>query len=413
MKYDLTKPWKSLDKWQEDVLRCETNICLRSGRQCGKSTIISILAAERAIKNQNFTILIAACVLDQAELIFRKTKEYLEEKYENRIKGRVTLHYLGLKNGSKILCRAIGDTGEGIRGYTADLIIIDEAAFVNERVWSAITPIISVSKGKMILLSTPHGRQGYYYECFSDKNYTSFHVSALDCPRHTKKFLDEARKRMTKVEFATEYLGEFIDEFREYFTQEWIDNVCVLEKENVKGNHTLGIDVARLGKDETTFEVFKIGKVIKQVENIFLNKTLGHEIESKIRQLKNIYNLDRKSIGFDSAGVGGGTFDYIIRDPELKRCMVALENATRPIDAYGNKKKLLKEHMYKCLKDMGERGELKLLKDEAVIQSLKSIQFEFKDNGEIKFWGVYDHITEGIIRGVWLAKDKSLNIYIY
>ena len=416
MDYNLARPWETLDDWQREVLKTEGNICLRSGRQVGKSTIISIKAAEEALKKPNQLILIAACVLDQAELIFRKTREYIEARYKTQIVGRVTLHFLELKNGSKILCRAIGDTGEGIRGYTANIIIIDEAAFVNERVWSAITPIISVSHGKMILLSTPHGRKGYYYNCFSDKDYTSFHVSALDCPRHTKEFLDKAEARMTKVEFATEYLGEFIDELREYFTDEWIEKVCVLRREvvNLNSGCYLGVDVARLGKDETTFEVFnRTKKRVNQVENIFLEKTLGPEIENKIKQLKQRFNLGRDSIGFDSAGVGGGTFDYLMRDNELKRCMVSLDNATRPVDRQGKKTRLLKEHMYKCVKGMGERGELKLLKNDSVMQSLKSIQHEFKANGEQRFWGVHDHITEGIIRGVWVSINKSLNLYIY
>ena len=416
MEYNLTRPWLTLDDWQKEVLKTEGNIVLRSGRQCGKSTIISIKAAEEALNKPNQLILIAACVLDQAELIFRKAREYIEARYKNQIVGRVTLHFLELKNGSKILCRAIGDTGEGIRGYTANIIIIDEAAFVNERVWSAITPIISVSHGKMILLSTPHGRKGYYYNCFSDKDYTSFHVSALDCPRHTKEFLDKAEARMTKVEFATEYLGEFIDELREYFTDEWIEKVCVLRREvvNLNSGCYLGVDVARLGKDETTFEVFNAaGKTIKQVENIHLPKTLGPEIEDKIKQLTERFNLGRDSIGFDSAGVGGGTFDYLMRDNKLKRRMVALDNATRPIDKEGKKTRLLKEHMYKCVKAMGERGDLKLLKEDSVIQSLKSIQYEYKSNGELKFWGVHDHIMEGVSRGVWVANNKSLNILAF
>ena len=59
-----------------------------------------------------------------------------------------------------------GESGYGIRGFTIDLLICDEAAFINEEVWQAVTPMLAVTGGDIWLLSTPHGREGYYYRCF-------------------------------------------------------------------------------------------------------------------------------------------------------------------------------------------------------------------------------------------------------
>jgi hypothetical protein len=60
-----------------------------------------------------------------------------------------------------------------------------------------------------------------------------------------------------------------------------------------------------------------------------------------------------------------------------------------------------------------ERGELALLDDAEVFQSLKSVQYEYTDDGNIKIFGKYTHICEGLIRAAWGTKDKSLNIYCY
>lgn len=419
MEYNLTKPWLTLDPWQKDLLKSEGHATLRCGRQCGKSTVVSILAAQTALKKPNEYILIGARDLDQAEMLFWKIKDYIWEKYPRQIVGRATLHFLQLKNGSKIICKAIGDTGEGMRGPTATMVIIDEAAFVPDRAWVAIEPVISVAKGRVILLSTPQGKRGFFYKTFNNEEYTKFHVSARDCPRHTKKFLDRKEAELSPVAFATEYLGEFIDDYNRKFTDEWIKKVCVLDKSKASPGRTnvLGIDVAGNGPDDTTFEGFDStdNKNIKQNLNLYSPTISGPKIERQIIEFKKKYNYDRKSIGFDSGGMGSGVFQYLLDNDNLKRCMVSLDNATRPFETgeKGKRKKLLKEYMYDVVEEMGWRGELKCFSDSAVKQSFESIQIEFKSNGDRRYWGSYSHIVEGIVRAVWMAKDKSLNIYIY
>jgi|TARA_Y100000310_G_scaffold81786_1_gene78365 hypothetical protein len=422
MEYNLTKPWLTLDKWQKDLIKSKGDGVVISGRQCGKSTGTSILAGETALNNPNEFILIGAYVIDQAQLIFRKIHEYILDKDPKQIKNRVTLNFLELKNGSKILCRPIGDTGAGMRGYSATMLIIDEAAFVPDRAWDAIEPVISVTKGRTILLSTPQGKKGFFYKASINPNYFKMKLSARDCPRHTKKFLDQKESELSPVAFATEYLGEFIDDYNRKFSEEWVKKVCCIEKtEQIRirtSNQYLGIDVSGSGSDETTFEGFDANnpKNIFQTLNIYSKTIQGPQIERQIQQLKEKYHYDKKSIGFDSGGLGSGTFNYMLENDTLKRSIVALDNATRPIEHKKDKQKttkLLKEYMYDLVEEMGWRGELKCFNEGAVKQSFESIQIEFKDGGKKRYWGTYSHIVEGIVRAVWLAKNKSLNIYIH
>jgi hypothetical protein len=60
-----------------------------------------------------------------------------------------------------------------------------------------------------------------------------------------------------------------------------------------------------------------------------------------------------------------------------------------------------------------ERGEIALLSDDEIFLSLKSVQYEYTDEGNIKIYGKYTHICEGLVRAAWGTKDKSLNIYCY
>jgi len=151
----------------------------------------------------------------QAYLLFEKILSYLVDNHKNMIKkgkDRPTKHKVCLINGSVIYSLPTGMSGYGIRGFTINLLIADEAAFIPQDVWTAVTPMLAVTKGILWLLSTPFGKGGYFYNCFKDPSFTSFHVSSEDCPRKSQVFLDQEKRRMTKsANIAQEYLGEFID----------------------------------------------------------------------------------------------------------------------------------------------------------------------------------------------------------
>ncbi len=421
MEYDLIRPWKTLDPWQIKFIASNAkSITVVSGRQCGKTTAASIKISEEAVKIPNSYILIGAYVIEQAEHLFWKIKDYMFAKHTNKIVGRPTLHFMELKNGSKIICKAVGDTGDSMRGPTVTLLVLDEAAFIPDRAWTAIEPVISVSKGRTILLSTGQCKTGFFYKSTLDENTEQFHVSARNCPRHTKEFLDKKESELSPVAFAQEYLGEFLDDYNRKFTKEWIEKVCHIEKEkvilSVKSRYVLGIDVGGgVGLGETTFEAFDAAdkKNITQVLNIFDNTISGPEIERQITTLKEKYNFGRKTIGFDSRGVGSGSYNYMMENSKLKNSLVALDNATRPIGTDKEKTKLLKEYMYDLVEEMGWRGELHCFNEGSVKQSFQSIQITHKSNGERAYSGSYDHIVEGIIRAVWMAKTKGLNIMAF
>ena len=91
-----------LDDWQNEVLETEGNICLRSGRQVGKSTIISIKAGEYALKHEKKSVMVIASVERQALLLFEKILSYIYENNKTAIKkgkDRPTKHKIQLKNG--------------------------------------------------------------------------------------------------------------------------------------------------------------------------------------------------------------------------------------------------------------------------------------------------------------------------
>lgn len=413
-----------LDPWQEEILNQSGNICLRSGRQVGKSTIISIKAAEYSIKNPDKTILVIASVERQAYLLFEKILDYLLRKYPTYVrkgKYRPTKTKIYLTNGSQINCLPTGLAGIGIRGYTVDLLIADEAAFIPEEVWQSVTPMLAArKKSQIILLSTPHGKQGFYYDRFNDSTFKSFHESSEDCPRIDKEFLAREKSRMTKAEYGQEYLGQFVDELQQFFPTALIKEAMTLDRSPslaiTLGDRFLGVDVARLGGDETVlFAVRRINKeFLEQIDMQIDTMTLITATTKAVLHMDQIYKF--KKIYIDDGGLGVGVYDPLREHDQTKRKVVAINNASRSLDHRPGKdprrKKLLKEDLYANLLNLLETKKIKLFKDPEIFQSLKSIQYEYTEDKNVRIFGNYTHITEALVRAAWCMKDKSLNIFI-
>ena len=117
--------------------------------------------------------------------------------------------------------------------------------------------------------------------------------------------------------------------------------------------------------------------------------------------------------------MGVGVFDPLLQDEQTKRKVIAINNAKRVIerDSSGKeiklkKKKLMKEVLHFNLLNLLEKRDIELFGTPEILLSLKSIQYEYQDNGSVKIFGNYDHIAEAIVRAAWCMQDKTLNIWM-
>ena len=429
VEFDIIRPWLTLDPWQKDYIAAKGNTFLLCGRQSGKSAAASIKFGEKAAKTKNSSILMISYTEKQAFLLFSKCLMYLRDKYPYLIilkgKDKPTQHRIKLKNGSQILCYAAGKSGFGLVGHTITDLVVDEAHLMNRQIFIQLTPTLSVTKGTLNVLGTASEKEGYFYECSDDfalgdkirDDFTRFYVSAEDCPRHTKEFLDNEKKSMSDLEYAQQYLAQFTDELKRLFSDELIDKCCTIKRGEARaGKYYLGMDIAGMGEDLSTFEI--ISKIdneqFDQVENITTSKTYTTETSKKALDLHEIYNF--KKIGVDSGGLGFGVFSELLYEPKTKDRVVELNNSSRAKDSQDGKAKLLKEEMYITLLMLMQKGFIKLLDDDELKYSLKTIQWEnvIREGADTRkrIFGKDTHIAEGLIRAVRLAyQDKSLNLF--
>jgi len=425
----------TLDRWQREVLETggRENIALRAGRQVGKSTVISRLAAEYAAGNKGKSVLIISATERQAYLLFTKVLMYLDTNFKTWIKkgkDRPTKTEIKLNNKSIIRCLPTGLSGLGIRGYTVDLLIADEAAFIPQEVWPAVIPMLVTTGGKIILLSTPFGKSGYFYESYYDDSFKSWHIKTEDVAKERKEpqrtfmldYINKQKQRMSTLEYMQEFEGEFVDELRQLFSDDVIKKACVLKRQIASKEHRdffLGVDIARLGDDEGTYEIIekRDKNVFRHVESIVTKKKLTTETFDRILSLEKQYCFRKIGIDAGSGSLGVGILDFLLREPVVKRKVIALNNLQRVLDHTGERKRgLLKEDMYMNMLALMEKGYLKLLDDDEVIASLRSVQYEYiitvGKKTSVRIFGNDTHIAEGLVRAAWLANQKHLNLSI-
>ncbi len=212
------------DKWQRDVLRSTAKrLLLLVTRQGGKSTTVATLCAHTAIYRPGSLIMIISPSERQSKEMFRKIIDVyhalgrpVAADTENKLE-------LELINGSRILARP---SGEGnIRGYSGvDLIILDEASRVPDDLYHAVRPMLAVSGGRLIAMTTPFGKRGFFYNAWEDKdaNWQRVKVTALDCPRITAEFLAEERRTLPRAWFDAEYMCVFSEAIDNVFTHDLV-----------------------------------------------------------------------------------------------------------------------------------------------------------------------------------------------
>jgi len=294
--------------------------------------------------------------------------------------------------------------------------MVDEASRMSEEYFIASMPMLSIIKGSMDVASTPFGkrhkdgREKFFYKCSKDNDFKHYYISAEDCPRHSKDFLETQKQRMPKLAYAQEYMAVFTDELQRIFDDELLKKVAVMKRAKTEQDLALGCDIAGMGEDSCTYEVFSINEqeIIRQRDNIVERRNYTTDTSRKILELDKKWNFE--NIGIDDGGVGFGVYSELMNDDQTKRKTVALNNASRPTDSDGKKsKKILKEEMYILALTLMEQGKLFILDDDEVIASFASMQHE---DGRI--FGADSHIAEGAIRAIWLLeKNKRLNMRVY
>lgn len=211
-------------EWQKDVhtllyqnrKRFNIILCIKSKRQCGKSILIENLLLEKTINVKNSTVILLSPTLKQARKIFKDIVNAIEHT-KIISKKNETLLELKLLNNSEIIFLS-AEQKQNLRGYTCDLLCIDEAAFIEDEIFGIVLPFCNVKKAPCVCVSSPRFKTGKFFQWYmmglDSKNSNMFSIDWNDYDTSemlNSELLETYRKSLPKIQFLNEYLGLFGD----------------------------------------------------------------------------------------------------------------------------------------------------------------------------------------------------------
>jgi hypothetical protein len=183
------------DPWQAKVLRSQARrILLLCARKTGKSLVAACAALHEALYHPQALVLLLSPTLRQSQELFKKVTSFYQGPSAPMPPEQESALRMELANGSRIV--SLPGKEETVRGYSgARLLVIDEAARVDDELYLAVRPMLAVSGGRLLCLSIPYGKRGFFYEEWENMGATWERVKivATQCPRISPEFLEEAR----------------------------------------------------------------------------------------------------------------------------------------------------------------------------------------------------------------------------
>jgi hypothetical protein len=210
------------DPWQETLLRSRfSRVLMLCSRQSGKSQVAAALALQTAFSEPGALILLLSPTQRQSGELFQAKVLPLYEALRRPVatvqESQLTMR---LANGS----RMVAQPGEEktIRCYSGvKLLVVDEAARVPDDLYRSVRPMLAVSGGRLVALSSAWAKLGWFYEAWTGKGeWHKVKVTARQCPRISPDFLREEEEQLGPRWFAMEYLCEFSDAVDALFTED-------------------------------------------------------------------------------------------------------------------------------------------------------------------------------------------------
>lgn len=389
-----------LFSYNQEYANCmEQFIIYRSGRQVGKTMTTAVKAIHYAFfapimmfdKNKSeATIVIAAPTQNQATIMFGRIRQtisnsdFLSRYITRSTQTEITVRWLNGKGTTNIITRAAGETGISLRGYSPDVIIVDECSFIKESIMRSFLPSGLATHAAVWLTSTPYSKNGYFYKaCMNsrpkkkDGSWIEFHVKSTDSPlvKSNPAFLAMVEEA-TEDEYVQEVEGEFLDLGNSLIPRSLLLDAVTDKTHRGNVSYYMGVDVARTGRDETVYIIAAVDEEngvvwVEETKSESQSNMMG--VAEEMMYFYKKYNLE--TIYIDETGLGGGLVD-IARSKDLPvRGVVFTLNE--------------KNDMYSNVRFLFENKRVKLKAMDDLFHQLSFMKREFTEGGKLKI------VTEG------------------
>jgi hypothetical protein len=196
----------------------------------------AVTALHRALYHPGSLVLCLAPALRQSQELFGKIASFYRDLGRPVAPQGERKLSLELENDSRII--TLPGSEKTIRGFSgAALLLVDEASRVDDGLYYAIRPMLAVSGGSLMMLSTPFGKRGVFYEEWTGSHaWERYEVPASECPRIPPEFLEEERATLPSWVYRQEYECSFEETEDQVFTTEMVERAVTSEVKPLFGS---------------------------------------------------------------------------------------------------------------------------------------------------------------------------------
>lgn len=205
-----------LTGYQAEALRLRSReTVIQAPRQTGKSWSLAVLTAWWAFRKAGQVVLLVSAseaaavrLLGQVQAVCRHpllVGSVLDE----------TNTLLTLSNGSQI--RSVPASERQVRGWSVDLLVLDEAAYIPEDVvnGAALPTTAARPDARIVWASSPWADSGPFWAAamrgaVEGGQVRTFRWKLADAPWISRAHVEEMRERLSPLRFRAEYEGEFV-----------------------------------------------------------------------------------------------------------------------------------------------------------------------------------------------------------
>lgn len=374
-------------------------IVLNGSRQVGKTWLLCTVAIYWALSKPKQTLLIISPTDDQVSEVQNRIIQMLGQAIHSIVKrnkiqsGKAETVFI---NNSRILYRSAGSE-TSLRGKTVNKLLIDEAAFIKEQVWTdELGPMLSSVKDPQVYFSsTPKGKN-FFAQLYSrgingEPNISSHKITYHQNPYANIEYINGKKRELPAEIFAQEYLGEFIDSFSVFKNT---DELAVLkpQKPDTKYHYncTIGIDIAFQTDYTVAVCIDSDGNMLDYIR---FNQVEAPEAVNKLSKFINDWQPKKTIIELNNQGL---PIYHLLKAQGIYN----LEGFTTTPET---KKELINDLIASF-----QKKEIKILNDQILKEEFRAFTYALSKTGKVQFAAAYGH--DDIVLATsfaWLARSKS------
>lgn len=380
-----------------------------SSRQIGKSWTIAFILVRKALEKKNGLTLCISVNSRSASEIIKKCSQFAEA-VKTLSKGAITYQsafdHITFSNGSRIL--SLPSTSDGLRGWTASCVCVDEAAFVYklDEIMQGLGPTLTRDQNaELILTTTPAGMNGPFYEMYSraldDEQWYVQTTTIHDAIQNGLEVnLDSLHSLCPDKDiFAQEYECKFMSSYGSLIDLDIIDWYDEIPKGNPE--KYLGMDIGSTSDRSAIVTAKRILDITYIDDIVMLSKT---SYEEQLKIVKEMHALNNYSSGYiDKTGIGSAFAEFCTKQisSRLKGLQFTVANKTPMFEQLRSQ---IFEHKIKFNKKLK-----KLIEDD-----FRNVQRIVTESGQIRYVAGHDQnghsdATSAIVLALQAIHDMPTN----